>query len=59
MFVLEYKQMYIVKEPQLKNCTCQSYRWKQAAMCAQKEPLEEILKSQKDQQNWRIEEYPR
>ena len=58
MFVLEYKQLHIVKETQRKNCTCQSYRWKQYAMCEERQPLEEILNNQKDKSGWRIEEYP-
>ena len=58
MFVLEYKQLHIVKEPLTKNCTCQSYRWKQYAMCEEREPLEEILNNQKYKISWRIEEYP-
>lgn len=58
MFVLEYKQLYIVKEPLRKNCCCQSYRWKQYVMCETREPLEEILNNQKDKSGWRIEEYP-
>lgn len=58
MFVLEYKQLHIVKEPQRKNCTHQTHRWKQAAMCEEKEPLEQILNAKKDKGNWRIEEYP-
>ena len=58
MFVLEYKQLYIVKEPQRKNCTCQSYRRKQYAICEARKPLEEMLNNQKDKSGWRIEEYP-
>lgn len=58
MFVLEYKQLHIVKEPMTKNCTCQSYRWKQYAKCEEREPLQEILSRQKRPDEWRIEEYP-
>lgn len=58
MFVLEYKQLHIVKEPMAKNCTCQSYRWKQYAKCTEREPLEKILREQSRPDNWRIEEYP-
>ena len=54
MFALEYKEPYIVKEPMLKNCTCQSYRWKQMAICEEKEPLEEILKTKQRPTDWRI-----
>lgn len=55
MFVLEYKEPYIVPEALTKNRTCQSYRWKQYAMCANREPLEEILSRQNRPENWRIE----
>lgn len=49
MFVLEYKQLHIVSEsvPMTKNRTHQTYRWKQYAMCEDREPLEQILNSQK------------
>lgn len=57
MYALEYKQLYIVKEPLRKNRCCQSYRWKQAAVCAEREPLEEILKQKPDKNNWRISGY--
>ena len=58
MFVLEYKKLYIIREPMLKNCTTQTHRWKQFAVCEAREPLESILANQKDKENWRIEEYP-
>lgn len=58
MFVLEYRQLHIIKETQRKNCTCQSYRWKQYAMCEDREPLEAILQQQERPKEWRIEEYP-
>lgn len=54
MFILEYKQLYIVPEPLRKNRCCQSYRWKQYAMCEDREPLEEILLKQERKKNWRI-----
>lgn len=56
MFVLEYKQMHIVQTEMTKNRTCQSYRWKQYAMCEYKEPLEEILMMQQRPEDWRITE---
>ena len=58
MFVLEYKQLHIVKEPQRKNCTHQTYRWKPYAKCDIKGPLEAILDNMEDKDRWRIEEYP-
>ena len=33
MYALEYKQLYIPREALTKNRTCQSYRWKQYAVC--------------------------
>lgn len=59
MYSLEYKQLHIVKEPMRKNCTTQSYRWKQIAVCAEREPLEEILEMEPDKENWRISGYKR
>ena len=58
MFVLEYKQLHIVKEPMRKNCTCQSYRWKQYAMCDDRQPLQDFIDKQPRPDEWRIEEYP-
>lgn len=58
MFVLEYKQLHIVKEPLRKNCIHQTYRWKQLAMCETREPLEAILAKKERKEDWRIEEYP-
>lgn len=59
MFVLEYKQLYIVKEPMRKNCTTQSYRWKQYAVCEEREPLQAIIDKQMRPDEWRIEEFRR
>ena len=42
MYALEYKQLYIPREALTKNRTCQSYRWKQYAVCEEREPLEQI-----------------
>lgn len=58
MFILEYRQLYIVPEPLTKNRTCQSYRWKQYAMCESREPLKKIMASQKRPSDWRITEMP-
>ena len=54
MYVLEYKQLHIVKDPMRKNCTTQTYRWKQAAICAEKEPLEAIRAEKKKPEDWRV-----
>jgi hypothetical protein len=64
VFILEYKQLYIVPEPLTKNRTCQSYRWKQFAMCESREALQKIIdkaaesRNFHERENWRIEEYP-
>lgn len=54
MFCLEYEQPYIVKTELTRNRTCQSFRWKQCAICESKKELEKILKSKKDPRNWRV-----
>lgn len=54
MYVLEYKQLYIVKEPMTKNRTCQSYRWKQYAISESQEALLKIKEMQKDPREWRV-----
>lgn len=55
MFVLYYKEPYIVKEPMRKNCTCQSWRGKQLAMCEEEKPLLDYISNQKDKENYYIE----
>lgn len=47
MYALEYKQLYIPREALTKNRTCQSYRWKQYAVCEEREPLEQIKATKK------------
>jgi hypothetical protein len=54
IYALEHKQLYIVPEPLTKNRTCQSYRWKQYAVCADPEPLEAIKREQERPEEWRI-----
>lgn len=58
MFVLYWKELHIVNEPLRKNCTCQTWRGKQVAMCEEKEPLEEYIKQQQEkyQSRYYIEE---
>lgn len=55
MFVLEYKELYIVPEPMTKNRTHQTYRWKQYCMSKEEEPLQDFINKQKRPKNWRIE----
>ena len=59
MYVLEYKQLYIPRDELTKNRTFQSYRWKQYAMCEEKEPLRKIMRAQKRPENWRISKLAR
>lgn len=54
MYVLEYKQLYIVPEALAKNRTCQSYRWKQAAICEDAAPLEAIRATKARPDEWRV-----
>ena len=55
MYLLEYKELYIVPEPMIKNRTSQSYRWKQAAICEDKQNLEAIRAAKKHPEDWRVE----
>lgn len=55
MYVLYYKELHIVKEPMTKNCTCQTYRNKQIAMCEERQPLEEYINQQKNKERYFIE----
>lgn len=54
MFVLEYKELYIVPEPMTKNRTHQTYRWKQSCMCEERQPLQDIIDRQERPNEWRI-----
>lgn len=58
MFVLYYKEPIIVKEPLRKNCTHQSWRGVQIAMCDDKELLEEYIRTKKNKDQYYIEERP-
>lgn len=58
MYVLEYKQLYIPREALTKNRCFQGFRWKQYAVCAEKEPLERVLAEQRRKEDWRIIQMP-
>lgn len=58
MYSLEYKILYIPNEELTKNRTYQGYRWKQYAVCEDRDPLEAIIGSQKNPANWRIIKIP-
>lgn len=47
MYALEYKQLYIPREALTKNRCFQGYRWKQYAVCEEREPLEQIKATKK------------
>lgn len=55
MYALIYKERYIVKEPMRKNCTCQSWRGKQLALCEDKDTLQAWIDKQPDKDNYYIE----
>ena len=54
MYSLEYKQFHIPREALTKNRTFQGYRWKQYAVCEEREPLEQIRAAQKRPEDWRV-----
>lgn len=58
MYILYYKELYIVREPMLKNCTCQTYRNKQLAMCEEEKPLQDYINKQKNPERYFIERQP-
>lgn len=58
MYILYRKELYIVKEELTKNRTCQTWRGKQIAMCEEEKPLQEWVRSQKDQDSYYIEKQP-
>ena len=58
MYILYRKELYIVKEELTKNRTCQTWRGKQIAMCEEEKPLQEWIRSQKDQDSYYIEKQP-
>lgn len=55
MYILYFKQLHIVKEPVRGNCTCQTYRNKQIAMCEEENPLQDCIDSQKNKDRYFIE----
>ena len=55
MYILYFKETYIVPEPLTKNRTCQSWRGKQIAMCEDEKPLQEYIDKQKNKDKYYIE----
>lgn len=55
MYALYYKQFHIVKEQLRKNCTHQTWRGKQIAICEEKEPLQDYIDRQKYKDRYYIE----
>lgn len=58
MYSLEYKILYIPHEELTKNRTYLGFRWKQYAVCEDREALEAIIGSAKNPKNWRIIKIP-
>lgn len=58
MYILYFKELYMVKEPMLKNNTCQTWRGKQIAMCDEIEPLQNYISLQKYPERYYIEKQP-
>lgn len=58
MYILYFKELYIVKEPLRKNNTCQTWRGKQIAMCEEKQPLQDYINQQKHKERYYIEKQP-
>ena len=55
MYILYYKELYIVPEQLTKYRTCQSWLNKQIAMCEEETPLIEYINKQKDPDKYFIE----
>ena len=58
MFILYHKELYIIKEPLLKNRCHQTWRGKQIYMCESREPLQEYIDNQRHKEQYYIEEQP-
>lgn len=58
MYVLFYKELYIIPEPLTKNRTCQTWRGKQIAMCKEEKPLQDFIDKQEHKENYYIEKFP-
>lgn len=58
MYILYHKELYIVPEELTQNRTHQTWRGKQIAMCAEKEPLERYIAKQQDKDKYYIEKQP-
>lgn len=58
MYILYYKEPYVVKEALTKNRTCQTWRGKQIAMCESREPLQAWINRQKRKDLYYIEKQP-
>ena len=58
MYILYFKETYIVKEPLRKNNTHQTWRGKQIAMCEEEQPLQDYINKQKRKELYYIEKQP-
>lgn len=55
VYVLYHKELHIVPEELTKNRTCQTWRGRQIAMCAEREPLEKYAQDVFPRGDWYIE----
>ena len=56
MSYMLYRKEYIVKRF---HYSCwESWRWKQVAICNEKQPLQDFINQQKEKRDWMIEERP-
>lgn len=58
MYILYFKELYIVNEAMRKNRCHQSWRGKQLMMCEEREPLQQIIDQSKQPERYYIEEQP-
>lgn len=58
MYILYYKERYIIKEPLTKNRTHQTWRGAQLAMCEEKQPLQDFINKQNNPDKYYIEKQP-
>lgn len=58
MYILYFKELHIVKESMRQNCTQQSWRGKQIAMCEDDKPLLDYISKQPHPDRYYIEKQP-
>lgn len=58
MYILYYKELYIISEPLTQNCTTQTWRGKQIALSESKEALEDYRQTLSHPERYYIEKQP-